>query len=297
MPGDEIAAVYGCFLLLLMLTIAPAMEMTRKQVHAWLAVQKQRYFFLIGVWCLPYLLYAIGTQDFRWIALLRLFIVGASLVILYTAFPVRDRSRFAWQDTLAGVFLIAVVLWHGLSHVWNVPVGLDFMTRLFLIAVVSWLWVFIRPVPNPRYEATIAKSTLKAAGENFLLFALIAIPAGFALRFTAWNPRWRGGLQFGVDFLGIFLFIAVLEELFFRGFLQSLLSTSLGSWRWAQLLVSCLFGLFHILHAPFPNWRYVALASVAGWFYGSAFRGGGLMASSLTHAMVDTAWRTFLSKN
>jgi hypothetical protein len=76
--------------------------------------------------------------------------------------------------------------------------------------------------------------------------------------------------------------------------LQTLLSVNLQSpWK-GQALISCLFGLFHILHAPFPNWRYVLLATVAGWFYGSAFvKGGNLMASVLTHAMVDTVWRTF----
>jgi len=99
-----------------------------------------------------------------------------------------------------------------------------------------------------------------------------------------------------LSYLEIFLFVALLEELFFRGFLQTLLTGSLRSEWKAQSIASCLFGLFHILHAPFPNWRYVALASVAGWFYGSAFRqGGNLMASSLMHAMVDTVWRTWLS--
>jgi membrane protease YdiL (CAAX protease family) len=99
-----------------------------------------------------------------------------------------------------------------------------------------------------------------------------------------------------VSFVEIFLFVALLEELFFRGFVQTLISNSLGSARKGQVLVSCLFGLFHILHAPFPNWRYVLLATVAGWFYGSAFvKGENLMAPSLTHAMVDTVWRTFFT--
>jgi uncharacterized protein len=116
------------------------------------------------------------------------------------------------------------------------------------------------------------------------------------MQFTRWNPRWRGTVPFLLDFLGIFLFIAVLEELFFRGFLQNLISRTLRSWIAGQALVSALFGLFHILHAPFPNWRYVALASVAGWFYGSAFRSSGtLMAPALVHATVDTVWRTWLS--
>ncbi len=116
------------------------------------------------------------------------------------------------------------------------------------------------------------------------------------MHFTRWNSHWPGTVPFLLNFLEIFLFIALLEELFFRGFLQSLLSKTLRSWVAGQALVSLLFGMFHILHAPFPNWRYVALASVAGWFYGSAFRmSGSLMASALLHAAVDTVWRTWFS--
>jgi uncharacterized protein len=117
------------------------------------------------------------------------------------------------------------------------------------------------------------------------------------MHFTQWNPRWRVFPTFFVDYIEIFLFVALLEELFFRGFLQTLVSKSLKSGLAGQVIISCLFGLFHILHAPFPNWRYVLLATVAGWFYGTAFlKGGNLMASALTHAMVDTTWRTFFLK-
>jgi membrane protease YdiL (CAAX protease family) len=139
--------------------------------------------------------------------------------------------------------------------------------------------------------------TISAAAVNFALFAVIAIPSSLAMRFTQWNPLHGGLLAFCLSYLEIFLFIALLEELFFRGFLQTLISHSLASVRGGNLLVSCLFGLFHVLHPPFPNWRYVLLATVAGWFYGLAFlKGGNAMASSLTHAMVDTVWRTFFSR-
>jgi hypothetical protein len=155
-----------------------------------------------------------------------------------------------------------------------------------------------QPLPDGRgSETQVAAQLLRAAGVNFVWFALLALPAGLALRFIAWNPRWRGWPQLGLDYLQIFLFIALLEELFFRGFLQTLLAKTLRSQYGAQALVACLFGLFHILHAPFPNWRYVALATVAGWFYGSAFRqGGGVMAAALTHAAVDTVWRMFFTR-
>ncbi len=202
----------------------------------------------------------------------------------------------AWQDIAVAIWLIAAVLSSQLKGIWNVPVNLDFMSRLFLIAVASWCWTFVRPVPRLGYRFELSWPALKESSLNFVYFAAIGVPLSLALHFTRWHPQWRGALPFCLDYLEIFLFVALLEELFFRGFLQSLLAGRLRNWAWSQAIVSCLFGLFHILHAPFPNWRYVLLATIAGWFYGSAFRRSGfVIASALTHAAVDTVWRTFFS--
>jgi membrane protease YdiL (CAAX protease family) len=41
----------------------------------------------------------------------------------------------------------------------------------------------------------------------------------------------------------------------------------------------------------FPNWRYVVLASIAGFFYGWTWRKtGSIFASALLHAAVDITW-------
>ena len=45
--------------------------------------------------------------------------------------------------------------------------------------------------------------------------------------FIAWNPDWQGPWRFFFDFVTLFVFIAVPEEMFFRGLLQNLLE---GSW-------------------------------------------------------------------
>jgi uncharacterized protein len=288
-------SVYGCFLLQLLMALAPGIKITRTAIHNWMSRYDATSF--LPIWCLPYFVYCAGTHDFRWTSFLRLVAIAGLVLLLYRVFPVRNPNRLCWQDGAVAGWLIAIVLSHAISGVWLVPVNLDFMGRLFLIAVASWCWIFVRPVPKLGYEFEVTGKAVKAAGVNFAWFALIAIPSGLALRFTAWNPRWRGFVTFGAEYLEIFLFIALLEELFFRGFLQNLISNSFESWKWGQSIVSCLFGLFHILHAPFPNWRYVALATVAGWFYGSAFRQGrSLMASSLVHATVDTVWRTWLTR-
>ena len=290
-----VAGIYLCFLLSLGIALASGFSGMRCRLEGLLA-SPRRALWLPVLWCVPYLMYAAGTGDFKWIALSKLAAIAAVLLGVYCAFPVRRVAPFAIQDALVAVVLILVVLSGWLTGVWNIPLKLDFMGRLFLLGVASGCWVFVRRVPSLGYEFRFSRRVVAQATRNFLYFAAIAIPAGFVLRFTAWNPRWHGLFDFVANFLEIFLFIALLEELFFRGFLQTLLSNSLGSWAAAQALVSLVFGFFHILHRPFPNWRYVALATLAGWFYGSAFRkGGNLMAPALMHAAVDTVWRTWFT--
>ena len=326
LPLAAVAGIYICFMLSLALALAPGLRGSRAALGRWFT-SRRRAPALVLIWVTPYLIYAAGTGDFRWSALATLLAVGAALVVLYAWFPVREEAQFGWQDAAVAGVLIAVVLSRQLRGIWNVPQNLDFVGRLYLIGVAGWCWTLVRVVPGLGYdlwpcresllaplpgdrssetqplpdgrgsETQVAAQLLRAAGVNFVWFALLALPAGLALRFIAWNPRWRGWPQLGLDYLQIFLFIALLEELFFRGFLQTLLAKTLRSQYGAQALVACLFGLFHILHAPFPNWRYVALATVAGWFYGAAFRqGGGVMAAALTHAAVDTVWRTFFTR-
>lgn len=290
-PLSTAICIYLAFMLLLAFSLAPAWQNNRPA--------KQKYYPLLvflPLWCLPYLIYAAGTGDFRGPTLLKLFGIATGVVAIYSLFPVRNQDRFSWQDACAAVMLVGFVLSRQLRGIWNVPTNLDFMSRLYLITVASWSWTFIRPVPELGYSLRLSRDVLKQAAINFALFTLIALPSSLAMQFTRWNPRWPGMVQFLLDYLQIFLFIGLLEELFFRGFLQSLLTRTLRSWVAGQALVSVLFGLFHILHAPFPNWKYVALATVAGWFYGSAFRvTGSVMASSLVHAAVDTVWRTWFS--
>jgi hypothetical protein len=98
-------------------------------------------------------------------------------------------------------------------------------------------------------------------------------------------------LKFAGAWVFTFFFIAVPEELFFRGWLQNLLERHLGRGR-ALVVVAILFGLSHFnKRAVFFNWRYVLLAAIAGIFYGRAWRSHRrVAASSITHATVDSCW-------
>lgn len=283
-----VTGIYACFLLLLSYLVASSTDSGRHFIARVIGTNYRAPKVLLALLA-PYFCYALGTADFRRQPLLRLLAIAAPVVIYSLRLPLRDLIVALW--------LVFVVLSHFMAGIWGRPANLDFMARFWIVSLGVFCWVYLRPVSNLGFELVINRRVAVAVVKNFLIFSVLAIPLGALLHFTGWNPRWRGALDFATAFLEIFLFIALLEELFFRGFLQNLFDDLLHSrWR-SQLLTSCIFGLFHILHAPFPNWRYVILASIAGWFYGAAFRESGtLLGSALVHAAVDTVWRTFFTR-
>jgi len=83
----------------------------------------------------------------------------------------------------------------------------------------------------------------------------------------------------------------VQEELFFRAWVQNLLERRVGRFA-ALMIVSISFGLSHFnKRSAHLNWRYVLLATIAGIFYGRAWRENRRVpASSITHTFVDFLW-------
>ena len=289
------AAIYVCLLLLFGMWLAPGFAVSR----SWLRERLRgigRAVACAGLFTAPYLIYAAGTADFRWEALAKLLVFAVVPFGLYAVLPAAHPRRMNWQDAFLLLWLALPVFLGKMRGIWNVPVNLDFMARVFIVAVGAWAFLIWRGVEDAGYEFRFDRVIVREGLLNFVGFAIVALPLGLALRFIAWNPRWRGPWTFIFDFVTIFIFIAVSEELFFRGLLQNLLEGTCNSRYGAQAVASVLFGFSHIQHAPFPNWRYVILAGIAGWFYGSAYRRTrSLMACSTTHALVDTVWRTWFT--
>jgi membrane protease YdiL (CAAX protease family) len=129
---------------------------------------------------------------------------------------------------------------------------------------------------------------------NFLLFAPIAIPIGIYTGFIRLSKHLAAPWQIGLSALGIFLFIAIPEELLFRGIIQNFMEKSWLGKMPALIVTSLIFGASHLNNGPRPDWRYFLLASIAGLFYGNAYqRTRKLLAPAIVHTLVDTVWRSF----
>ena len=125
-------SIYASFLLSLGLVLMPGF--VRETAAANTAFSR----WLVPMWCSPYLVYAAGTGDFRTVAILKLLAVSIPVWFIYRFFPLTDQRLFSRQDAVVAALLVAALLSGQLRRIWRVPSNLDFMSRLFLLAIGSW---------------------------------------------------------------------------------------------------------------------------------------------------------------
>jgi membrane protease YdiL (CAAX protease family) len=156
-----------------------------------------------------------------------------------------------------------------------------------IVAFIVW-----NRTPNVGYRFEWDRMFIRVGLENFLIFAVIAIPLGFAIHFIHYSFALRKLYAAAPVFAGIFLFTALPEEFLFRGLIQNWIERVSGKSIASLIAASLIFGASHLNNGPpIPNYRYFFMASIAGIFYGRAWKASGsLMASALTHALVDTVW-------
>ena len=261
---------------------------------------------LPAVLCVPYALiaYAFGMFRWEWLALYALLPVG--VVFLLDQAREADKSkRGDWRDFLILTVLGLAVDLRWLEPAW--PHGLSAAGKMLLLDAGIYGFLTVRQLDGVGFDLRLKARDVRVGLREFLFYAPIAIGLGFALSFIQFHTGWPSPLRAVGAFVFTFFFIAIPEELFFRGWLQNLLQRRMG--RNAALIVTAiLFGLAHWNKRTLNfNWRYVLLAAIAGIFYGRAWRGqergpepgrepgreqnqGRVGASALTHATVDTLW-------
>jgi membrane protease YdiL (CAAX protease family) len=236
---------------------------------------------------LSYLVFAIPAGIFYW----RACVVMFALPVILAAFLELPKLGPAmnWRDGAALALLAAIYMLHGITGAWPYA-ELAALPKLFLLDIAIYLLLVIRGLDGVGYSLVPSLRALVTGAREWLFFAPFGIGLGLALGFIHFYPRWPSAAVAITSVFVTFLFIAVPEELFFRGILQNLLESRLGQ-RGALLLTALLFGLSHFNKGARFNWRYVLLATIAGIFYGRAWRERRqLLAAIVTHTAVDVAW-------
>ena len=238
----------------------------------------------------PYLLVSISQHIFRW----QWFALYAGLPVIAAwllgrAALADPEQRGNWRDAAILLLLGLAVDLRWFQAAW--PPGLRALNELLLVDVGLYGFLAIRQLNGTGFDFHLRWSDWKTGLRELVFFAPPVIVLGLALGFIhphAHRPDPGWAL---LRWVGIFFFTAVPEELFFRAWVQNLLERRVGR-RAALAIASVLFGLSHFnKRSVHFNWRYVLLATIAGIFYGRAWREQRRVpASTITHASVDWLW-------
>jgi membrane protease YdiL (CAAX protease family) len=243
---------------------------------------------------IPYLLVASGAGMFRWgwFALYALLPVAIAL-LLGQAARVDAEQRGNWRDFLVLAVLGPAVDLRWFEGAW--PAHLAVFNKILLLDAGIYGFVLIRQLGGTGFNLRLRLKDLGIGLREAAFYTPIALALGLSLGFLHLHGGWPGIGPIAGAWVFTFLFIAVPEELFFRGWLQNLLEKRLGRYG-ALFVTACLFGLAHFnKRAANFNWRYVLLAALAGIFYGRAWRAQRRVgASAVTHATVDAIWSLWL---
>ena len=202
-------------------------------------------------------------------------------------------QRGNWRDFLVLAVLGLAVDLRWFEGAW--PPHLAIFNKILLLDAGIYGFLLIRQLEGAGFDLRLRLKDLAIGLREVVFYTPIALALGLSLGFLHFHPGWPAPSQAAVAWIFTFFFIAVPEELFFRGWLQNLLEKRMGRYG-ALFLTACLFGLAHFnKRAAHFNWRYVLLAALAGIFYGRAWRQQRRVgASAVTHATVDTIWSLWL---
>lgn len=238
-----------------------------------------------------YPIFALPRHDFRWDMFLGM---SAAVLALSLLLEFANPARPDWRDFTALAILGVSVDLHFFDKAWPIS-GLNSLPKLLLVDAGLYGYLVARPIGGIGYDFRARLADFRIGLREFALLTPIALALGFALAFIHWHNTLPTPVWFGSGWIFTLVFIALPEELFFRGLMLNMLERRIGTRR-ALILSSVLFGLAHFnKRAAYFNWRYVLLAAIAGVFYGRAWLAQRrLAASAITHATVDTVWSIWL---
>lgn len=240
------------------------------------------------------LIYTIGVTA-NW----KTALFGAAYVVLPALLSATSIGKppGTWQDYAAAllIWLPVELRWMDRPFLYRLfpypPQLMHTLTILLALSTGVAALVLLRRLDGIGYAVEWRRGFAWNVILHFGVFAIIAVALGLRIGFLTFAPSLARLRTAPIEVTGILFFTAWPEEFLFRGVLQNLLSRTFKN-QWVGLIVaSVIFGFSHIFHAPYPNWKYVLLATVAGLFYGRTWiKTGSLFPGAIVHASVDILW-------
>jgi membrane protease YdiL (CAAX protease family) len=229
------------------------------------------------------------------------------LIVAYTLVPTviiflqgADAGAATWLD-----LIVILVLWLpvelNVGARWIPKHAQGFLhTAAYGVALTLALVLFLgfRGMKGMKYNLPHRAMDLIDPFIAFAIVAPILIILGLVLSFIPWfhmpgNLSATGAAKtFGL----IFVATALPEEILFRALMQNWLMQKFGSTTVVLIVASVIFGCAHLNNGPqpLPNWRYMILATIAGFAYGKVFqRASSALASMTLHGLVDATKHLF----
>ena len=282
-----IAAWYSLFVYLSFFTVF-------KKQYIRLAQRYKEGIFAIAF--LPYLFANGFSLDLDLLKMLGYFVL---VIILLRLAEYYQKSKIVFQ------FLAVLVIWfaiefdllpdaNGLLFA-GVDVPLAALVGLLLLL---FAFAIVYPLEKMGLSFEVSFKDIAMALYGVLGFVVVGLPIGLAIGFLKFNYALPdlGNLIVGIVFG--YLFVALAEEILFRGVIQNLFYTLFNNEYLALGLSTVIFGLSHINNktAGFavPNWGFVLLASIAGLCYGWVYlKTKKLTVAAITHLLVNLIWLVF----
>jgi membrane protease YdiL (CAAX protease family) len=239
---------------------------------------------------IPYALIALPAHLFRW----EWAAVYASLPVVMAwlmsqAAVVDAVQQGNWRDALILITLGLAVDLRWFDSAW--PPGLRGFGNFLLVDAGIYAFLGIRHLTGTGFDFHLRWHDWKTGLRELGFFAPFVLVLGLGLGFIHPHANLPAITKALLTWAGIFVFVAVPEELFFRAWVQNFLERRVGRIP-ALFIQAFLFGLSHFnKRSTHFNWRYVLIATVAGIFYGRAWRERKRVpASAITHTFVDWLW-------
>jgi len=229
------------------------------------------------------------------------------LVVAYTLVPTvlifvqgADAGEATWLD-----LIVILALWLpvelNLGSQWIPKHAQGFLhTVAYGVALTLALVLFLafRGMKGMKYKLPSRVMDFIDPLIAFAIVAPILIGLGIALAFIPWFhvPGNLSAAGLAKTFGLIFVATALPEEILFRSLIQNWLMQKFGSTTAVLAVASLIFGCAHLNNGPqaLPNWRYMILATLAGFAYGKVFqRASSATASMALHALVDATKHVF----